>query len=356
MSKKILGALAAIPICLLLFITIFFGDLNADSSLNFEGDANVSEDVLKFKPIVEAKAKEYDIPEYVNVILAIIQVETGGKGLDVMQSSESLGLPPNAITDPVQSIDAGVKLIAGNVGKARAFGIDDQDMIVQAYNYGTNYIYYVVDNGKKHSSSLAERFSKEVLAPMGGNLNAATYPYVNAVSQADGRKYLYWNGGNFHYPGLVKQYLTSGAEGVGNAKGWKKKAITAALADVGNRYPTGFGQRGECVVAIQTWFNGNGGYFATGNGVHANYVLSQATEVKWNQVKPGDVIQYENLLTPEGWIAGVHTMLVTKVNKNGTVDIVESNNPGGTGLVGTRKNVKPEAPPNFRTVVWRFPD
>ena len=40
--------------------------------------------------MVEKYAREYGISEYVNVLLAIIQVESGGTAEDVMQSSEKM--------------------------------------------------------------------------------------------------------------------------------------------------------------------------------------------------------------------------------------------------------------------------
>lgn len=57
------------------------------------GGVSVSQEVLAHKPMLEKYAKEYGIEEYLNVLLAIIQVESGGTLEDVMQSSESLGLP-----------------------------------------------------------------------------------------------------------------------------------------------------------------------------------------------------------------------------------------------------------------------
>jgi hypothetical protein len=36
----------------------------------------------------------------VNIIMALTMQESGGRSLDNMQSSESIGLPPNSITDP----------------------------------------------------------------------------------------------------------------------------------------------------------------------------------------------------------------------------------------------------------------
>src|SRR5690625_7262654 len=83
---------------LLAFVAIFISD-EEHSSNNRDiiydiGDVSVSEDVLKHQPMVEKYAQENGISEYVSILLAIIQVESGGIVPDVMQSSESLGLPP----------------------------------------------------------------------------------------------------------------------------------------------------------------------------------------------------------------------------------------------------------------------
>ncbi|MFU0788930.1 MAG: Peptidase P60 [Virgibacillus proomii] len=86
---------------LLAFVAIFISN-EEHSSDNRDfiydiGDVSVSEDVLKHQPMVVKYAQEYGISEYVSTLLAIIQVESGGKVPDVMQSSESLGLPPNSL-------------------------------------------------------------------------------------------------------------------------------------------------------------------------------------------------------------------------------------------------------------------
>ncbi len=46
---------------------------------------SMSQEVLAHKPMLEKYAKEYGIEEYLNVLLAIIQVESGGTLEDVMQ-------------------------------------------------------------------------------------------------------------------------------------------------------------------------------------------------------------------------------------------------------------------------------
>lgn len=87
---------------------------------------------------------------------------------------------------------------------------------VQSYNLGGGYIFYVEKNGKKHTTSVAESFSRDVVSKQLGNTTGAKYTYINDVSIADGRTYLYLNGGNFHYVGLVKQYVPSENNGNGN--------------------------------------------------------------------------------------------------------------------------------------------
>ena len=83
---------------LLLFVAILFSDEQVSGFSNIQtGGVNVSAEVLAHKPMVEKYAKEYGVEEYVNSLFAIIQVESGGTAEDVMQSSESLGLPPNSL-------------------------------------------------------------------------------------------------------------------------------------------------------------------------------------------------------------------------------------------------------------------
>ena len=88
----VFGGIFTVIICLLLFLFIVTADdeESGSSSLDFSG-LNLSAEVLKHQPTVEKYAKEYGISDYVNYLLAIMQVESGGTGTtDVMQASESL--------------------------------------------------------------------------------------------------------------------------------------------------------------------------------------------------------------------------------------------------------------------------
>ena len=84
---------------LLLVVIVFSDEEDGGSGGNLiYGGVSVSQEVLAHKPMLEKYAREYGIEEYLNVLLAIIQVESGGTLEDVMQSSESLGLPPNSLS------------------------------------------------------------------------------------------------------------------------------------------------------------------------------------------------------------------------------------------------------------------
>ena len=142
--------------------------------------------------------------------------------------------------------------------------------------------------------------------------------------------------------------------GTGGVSEAKKRAAQIALNAVGQTNPTGWGQSGECIVAVQNWLNAAGVRFSPG-GPHSGYTQSGAVQVSWSDVQVGDVVQYENALSPDAWLDGVHTVLVVGVNGS-SVQIVESNNPAGSGYVSTTTGWTPSPyAANFRAVVWRFP-
>ncbi|MBO0466122.1 lipase [Enterococcus plantarum] len=142
--------------------------------------------------------------------------------------------------------------------------------------------------------------------------------------------------------------------GTGKVSEAKKRAAQIALNAVGQTNPTGWGQSGECIVAVQNWLNAAGIRFTPG-GPHSGYTQSGAVQVSWSDVQVGDVVQYENALSPDAWLDGVHTVLVVGVNGS-SVQIVESNNPAGSGYVSTTTGWTPSPyAANFRAVVWRFP-
>ena len=77
----IIGTIFPVLFSLVLFFGILISGEDDDSSNSYSpvySGMNLSADVLKHQPMVEKYARENGISEYVNVLLAIIQVESGG--------------------------------------------------------------------------------------------------------------------------------------------------------------------------------------------------------------------------------------------------------------------------------------
>lgn len=151
-TKALIEALVAggwISVTIILIVVM----LGVAISLFGSGSGNssytpVSAEVEAYTPIIRIYAQQYGVGEYVELIKAIMMQESGGRGLDPMQASESgynTRYPhgPNAITDPEYSIDVGVQTIADSLNQADVKSPIDMDNIklaLQGYNYGNGFI------------------------------------------------------------------------------------------------------------------------------------------------------------------------------------------------------------------------
>lgn len=158
----------------------------------------LSDNTISYTQDVKDAAVNEQVEDYVNYLLAIMEVESHGIGTDVMQSSESAGLPPNSFKTPQESIAQGAKYFASCVMKASEKECDINTAI-QAYNYGTGFIDYVAENGKAYTLDLAIAFAEE---KSGGNQVA--YKNQIAIDYNGGWRYAY---GNMFYAQLVNQYI-----------------------------------------------------------------------------------------------------------------------------------------------------
>lgn len=127
----------------------------------------VSYAVESYAGLINLYATTYGIPEYAELIKAVMMQESGGQGSDPMQSSEcgyNIQYPqiPNGITDPTYSIQVGIQYLADCLKQAGATGPSDLEHIktaLQGYNYGTGYIAWALENYGGYSLSNAAEFS-----------------------------------------------------------------------------------------------------------------------------------------------------------------------------------------------------
>jgi len=129
-------------------------------------------------------------------------------------------------------------------------------------------------------------------------------------------------------------------------------AIAQAASEIGTSRATGWDQPGECISSVFRWLDAGGVVPHHGGNPVDNY--RGALRLTINQAGPGDVVQYEHIDYPTSWVTGVHTLLITGVNGDGTFSIIESNVPYGSGLVTENKSWAPAPPAGFQAVVWRF--
>ena len=129
-------------------------------------------------------------------------------------------------------------------------------------------------------------------------------------------------------------------------------AIALAEDEVGTSRPTGWSQPGECIMSAQRWIRAGGGAWTGGGDPVTNY--NNATRMTLETAAPGDIVQYEFVASPSSWVTGVHTVMITEVNTDGTFTIIQSNSPGGSGLVTKEENWVPQPPAGFEAAFWRF--
>ena len=148
-------------------LTLFFG-----SSASGVATANVSDEVLRYRATVERIATKYGMTPYVELILAVMMQESGGRGLDVMQAAEggfNKKYPhvPNGITDPEYSIECGIQELKYALDKAGCTGPTDLDRIklaLQGYNYGSGYIDWAMERDSGYTKANAIAYSDMMCA------------------------------------------------------------------------------------------------------------------------------------------------------------------------------------------------
>lgn len=117
---------------------------------------------LMEKEIIEQGLSTYYLP----VLLAIMEQESGGNAEatrgDIMQASESIDGKIGNITTVDHSIKQGVKYFKGLLDTAEAKGVNDLNIVIQAYNYGSGFIDFSLSYGKVFSEQMAFDFREKM--------------------------------------------------------------------------------------------------------------------------------------------------------------------------------------------------
>lgn len=214
------GAIALVVIlCCVLFgaAFFFFGDESSETY------TPVSEEVEAYTPVIQMYCNKYGIPEYTELIKAVMMQESGGKGKDPMQAAEGpfnkkYPHKPNGIKDPEYSIECGVqelKSCLDAAGSVNAMDIDHIKLALQGYNFGNGYISWAKEHYGGYSKANAIEFSKKQAKKKGWD-SYGDISYVEHVLR-------YYPYGNYSYD---VEYTGTGKLGL-PIKGMTSRNITS---------------------------------------------------------------------------------------------------------------------------------
>ena len=212
----------------------------------------VSAEVEAYEPFIQKYAKQYGIPEYVELIKAVMMQESGGRGLDPMQAAEgsfNTRYPhePNGIKDPEYSIECGVQELKVALISAEVENPIDMEHIkfaLQGYNFGNGYISWAKTNYGGYSYANAVEFSTMQAARLG------------------------WDSyGDTQYPAHVLRYYPYGRA---FTSGGNQAIVEVALTQLGNEGGQpywswyGFEGRVEWCACFVSWCADQCGYIESG--------------------------------------------------------------------------------------------
>ena len=238
---------------LLVFILIAGIIAGAAFSSSSENSESLSDEVLAYTSVIQQYASQYGIPEYVSAIQAIMMQESGGRGTDPMQCSESpyntrFSHSPGSITDPNYSIEVGVQTFADCISQAGCSSPQDMDKLKlawQGYNYGNGYIGWALQRGG-YTEANALQFSQEQAASHGWS-SYGDPQYVPHVMR-------YYSGGSLFAGLFGSQQIVSVAMGqIGNSGGQKFWSWY------------GFDSRVEWCACFVSWCADQSGLIESGN-------------------------------------------------------------------------------------------
>ena len=212
----------------------------------------VSAEVEAYTPLIQKYAKQYGIPEYVELIKAVMMQESGGRGLDPMQAAEgsfNTRYPhePNGIQDPEYSIECGVQELKAALISAEVENPIDMEHIklaLQGYNFGNGYISWAKTNYGGYSYANAVEFSTMQASRLG------------------------WDSyGDTQYPAHVLRYYPYGRA---FTSGGNQAIVEVALTQLGNEGGQpywswyGFEGRVEWCACFVSWCADQCGYIESG--------------------------------------------------------------------------------------------
>ena len=332
--ETLLYAAGALVLIIIPFVVI----MGVASMLTGSGEGRsayvpVSAEVEAYRPLIRLYAAQHGIPEYEDLIAAVMMQESGGRGTDPMQCSEcgfNTQYPhsPGGITDPEYSIDVGIQNLADCLrlsGVESPIDLDRISLALQGYNYGSGYISWALANYGGYSELNAIEFS-DMMAARIGSTGYGDKAYVSHVLR--------------YYP-IGRSFM-----GEGNAA-----MVAVAQSQIGNVGGApywswwGLDYRVEWCAIFVSWCADQCGYLDAGvlpkmEGVRP-YVDWFIERGQWKgreyEPSPGDIIFFDwesdGLADHVGIVEKVEDGLIYTVEGNAGDRCIENSHPLGAAPV-----------------------
>ena len=253
--KALISALVAggwIAVVIILICVILGAAISIVGNEEGSGYLPVSQEVEVYTPLITEYAKQYDILEYVELIKAVMMQESGGRGTDPMQASESgfntkYPREPNGIIDTAYSIQCGIQQLKVSLISAEVENPIDMEHIklaLQGYNFGNGYITWAQDTYGGYTYANAVEFSEKQAEKLGGDSYGDTM-YVSHVLR--------------YYP-YGRAFTIGGNQAI----------VEVALSQLGNKGGEpywswyGFDSRVEWCATFVSWCADQSGYIESG--------------------------------------------------------------------------------------------
>ena len=310
-GKAFASALAsggAVVILIIMIVVLFGGALCLIGGSNATAAEAVSEEVQAYTPLIQRYAAGHGIPEYIELIKAVMMQESGGRGGDPMQCSECgyNDQYPGGITDPEYSINIGIRYLAdclNAAGVTSPMDLEHIKLALQGYNFGAGYITWALENYGGYTQTNAQEFASQ----HGGNY------------------------GDVRYVPNVLRYYPFGRIPTG---GGNSSIVNVAASQIGNvggePYWSwyGFSSRVEWCACFVSWCADQCGYIDAGIIPKFSYVPDGVayfqSKGQWQDgsytPKAGDIIFF----TWDGSGSSDHVGIVESVT-DGTINTIEGN-------------------------------
>ncbi|CAK7067247.1 MAG: hypothetical protein EUB_03663 [Eubacterium sp.] len=310
-GKAFASALAsggAVVVLIIMVVILFGGTLCLIGGSNATAAEAVSEEVQAYTPLIQKYAAAHGIPDYVELIKAVMMQESGGRGGDPMQCSECgyNDQYPGGITDPEYSINIGIRYLADCLhaaGVASPMDLEHIKLALQGYNFGAGYITWALENYGGYTQANAQEFA---------NLHGGNY-------------------GDVSYVPNVLRYYPFGRIPTGGGNSSMVNVAASQIGNVGGEpYWSwyGFSSRVEWCACFVSWCADQCGYIDAGIIPKFSYVPDGVayfqSKGQWQDgsytPKAGDIIFF----TWDGSGGSDHVGIVESVT-DGTVNTIEGN-------------------------------